>query len=429
MDSLVRTDLTGIPGNYEYARWNRGTGMMTQMFNQDDFPRFPRLGESLRAHIASILIQEARNIICRSMMVRMRLRVISSAHLFNYTEPGGIMDVNPGLLALNTMEQYPYALDATRAQEDRRYFQTFWSGAFVRRSFPWPEGAPPADYGRWFPDDDIRVNQKSLLMIRLEIAKNGFEILADGEPEYNYFPRNHPMRKALQTINATAGLNMRMITEERYWDRYFPAIHTAGDLPQQVYVIVHAAFQRANMLATPGNFIAAAPVFVPEDVTSGKLHASYINMRNCAIYARTKLMDMIALYESPSLMRKFAGLQRTDMTIRRDFDEDGHYSIMGYHGIVTTNPEYNFTSQDLNMLAEMVDRENSMAYKTSLEDMGYKYNVFWIGVYTNHMRAFRQTVEQMVLPLLVAEGANPAHSVFEAFRLRGNWFRLTDIDS
>jgi heat shock protein HspQ len=364
------------------------------------------------------------------MMVRMRIRVIASAHLFNYMEPSGIMDVNPGLLALNTMEQYPYALDPTRAQEDRRYFQTFWSGAFVRRSFPWPEGEPPADYGRWFPDDDIRVNQKDLSMIKLEIDGRGFEILADGEPEYDYFPRNHPMRKALQTINTTAGLNMRMITQERYWERR--AIHTAGDLPQQVYDIVNAAFVAANMLANIWDGHGPVPVFVPEDVTSGKMHASYINMRNHAIYARTKLMDMIALYESPSLMRKFAGLQRTDMTIRRDFDEEGHYSIMGYHGIVTTNPEYNFTSEDLNMLAEMVDREKSRWYTTSLERMGYKYNMYIMSVYEHHLFAFRQTVEQMVLPLLVAERATPTRSDFEAFRLREsnrphqeyNWHRI-----
>jgi hypothetical protein len=375
------------------------------------------------------------------MMVKMRFRVISSAHLFNHMEPSGIFDVNPDLLALHTMEQHPYALDPTRAQEDRRYFQTFWSGAFVRRSFPWPEGAPPADYGRWFPDDDIRVNQKSLVMLKLEIDQNGFEILADGEPEYDYFPRNHPMRKALQTINTTAGLNMRMITQERYWERR--AIHTAGDLPQQVYDIVNAAFMAANMLANIWDGQGAVPVFVPEDVTSGKLHASYINMRNNAIYARTKLMDMIALYESPNLMRKFAGLQRTDMTIRRDFGEEGDVtSIMGYHGIVTTNPEYNFTSEDLNMLAEMVDREKSMWYKTSLEEMGYKYNVFYLGVYTNHMRAFRRTIEQMVISAMNEPfDPNPGHSDFEAFRLHerdppywrnhgeGNWFRLTDIDS
>ena len=429
MDSLVRTDLTGNPGSYEYVRFNRNTGTWTQMFNQDDFPRFARLPEYLRAHVAAVLIQEARNIVCRALMMKLRFRVIASAYVFNHGEPGGLFDVQPGLLSLNSMERYPYVLDIdpARQQEDRRYFQTFWEGTFVRRSFPWPEGeTAPADYGRWCPAENIPQIRKDTSLLRLEIDGNGVEVLAAGEPEYNYFPRNHPMRKALQRIQSTANLNMQMITEERYWQRRFGVPHTMGDLPQQVYDIVNTTFAAATMFA---DFETFTPIFQPEDVTSGRLHALYINMRNHAIYVRTKLFDMIALYEDRSLMRKFSGLQRSDMAIRTDFDEDGHYSMMGYHGIVTTNPEYNYTHNDLHRLGMMLRLDASQTYDQSLSGMGYKYNGVFAHEFTRRLNQFFRMAQRQVEAAIDPEerrdiNVDPGSSPFEVFRLNRDRHRM-----
>jgi hypothetical protein len=137
------------------------------------------------------------------------------------------------------------------------------------------------------------------------------------------------------------------------------------------------------------------------------------------------------------------------MTIRRSFGEEGDVtSIMGYHGIVTTNPEYNFTSQDLNMLADMARREAVTLYWDNLDEMGYEFNgTFWDSSHRRE-RDFRRMVERMVTSAMDEPfDPSPGQSDFEAFRLRerdppywrpsayndwegeGNWFRLRGFDA
>jgi hypothetical protein len=157
---------------------------------------------------------------------------------------------------------------------------------------------------------------------------------------------------------------MKMITEEGYFQRHPQHRDLAGDLTN----LVNEWFRGAHMLQPGGER------FDLVDVTAGSLHAHYIYMRNNAIYVRTKLHELVGLFDDDAMLQKYAGVH--DCADHDAFVERLR-SIFGYHGVVTVNPMYNFTPQDLERIKgvqrDLQDSPTNRVLRWYLQHMGYHY--------------------------------------------------------
>jgi hypothetical protein len=346
------------------------------VFNQDDFPRLAALPNEIRRKIFDVFIQEARNIVCRSYMSRIRYRFVSTLQMLHRAPTDDSDDDDapptdtPRLISAAEFEMKSdrvLSLEVALGHSDESALHHFWEGRFVRQRLPWTGAQVPADYetfiGQFYL---VQYDRVATVLAELNWGRlPGFMRLADGEPECNYFPILHPMRSILWYLHHSTehGLNTSMITQEGYWDSH-PA-ESVSEKPRELATLINDMFSNYRWVEEDEE------MFSVEEVLSGSLHAWYIFWRNSAIYIRTKLQDVMDLFKDPGMLQKYAGMH--------DFEDhdafmDKLQSIFGYHGHATSNPLYNFTPDDFRRLEFMQNSDAREGYKDQLGDMGYTYS-------------------------------------------------------
>jgi hypothetical protein len=429
MNSLIRRQTND---GYVYARRPPWANASTVVFNQDDFPRLASLPKEMREMVFGVFIQEARNIVCRGLMTKLRARMIALTQTLDYDsnnpdryDTADEADPDDTRLTTEVPDNYPLvsseALETRThgvsaygpviiAGNDRFRLQQFWPGTFVRQHLPWSGTRLPDDYTDWITIPNSEMDYVYGVWDR--IADTGFQRLADGEPEYNYFPRNHPMRDILHNLHDAEtrwpdyGFSMKMITEEGYFESHPQHLDLAGDLTN----LVNDWFRDAHMLQPGGER------FDLEDVTGGGLHAHYIYMRNNAIYVRTRLQELVDLFDDDAMLQKYAGVH--DCADHDDFVERLR-SIFGYHGVVTVNPMYNFTPQDLETIKsvqrDLQDTPTSRILLWYLQHMGYHYG-------EQYWRRFQRELSTLT-------GEANRKRILCSRLSRRRWLDLNDLDS